>query len=288
MTRAKPEADRRNPPRTGKIAAVEHAIAVLRCVSEADGPIGVNDIARRVGLHKSSVSRLVATLAASAFVRREPETGRISLGMGLVAVATPAFAQFNLRDVVRPLLATLAMEVDETVSFSIWDCSEAVSIEQVPGANAVQAFSEPGHRNPGHATAAGKILLAHLGEDAITEYCSRELRRYTAKTITQVDALKEELQLCRSQGFAINRGEFEIDVGAVSALVRDRQSNVAGGISIIVPMYRFGTARRSELAKTAMHFARKLSSEFGYSSADRKEAMPASHQAAGPNRAMRS
>jgi len=259
-------------PRSGKVGAVEHAIAVLRCVSEAGAPIGVNDIARRVGLHKSSVSRLVATLAASAFVQREPETGRISLGMGLVAVARPAFARFNLRDVVRPLLATLAMEVGETVSFSIWDCCEAVSIEQVPGANAVQAYSEPGHRNPGHATAVGKMLLAHMGEDAIADYCSRPLQRYTARTITRVDALRAELQQCRSRGFAINRGEFEIDVGAVSAIVLDRQGDVAGCISIVVPMYRFSMARRSELAETVMRFSGKLSAEFGYSPAGRKQA----------------
>lgn len=259
-------------PRTGTIGAVEHAIDVLRCVSEAGAPIGVNDIARRVGLHKSSVSRLIVTLAASAFVQREPESGRISLGMGLVAVATPAFAKFNLRDVVRPLLTALATEVGETVSFSIWDCTEAVSIEQVPGANAVQAFSEPGHRNPGHATAAGKALLAHRGQDAIADYCSGPLHRYTTKTITRMDALKAELQQCRTQGFAINRGEFELDVGAVSAVVFDRQSNVAGCISIVVPMYRFSAARRPELARTVMRFADKLSAEFGCSPAGRSKA----------------
>ncbi len=257
-------------PRTGKIGAVEHAIAILRCIAEAGAPIGVNDIARQIGLHKSSVSRLVATLAASAFVQRQPETGRISLGMGLVAVATPAFAKFNLRDTVRPLLATLAMEVGETVSFSIWDRCDAVSIEQVPGAKAVQAFSEPGHRSPGHATAAGKVLLAHMGEAAISDYCSKPLQRYTPKTITAVDVLQAELQRCRSRSFAINTGEFEIDVGAVSAIVLDRQCNVAGCISIVVPMYRFGTERRSELAETVVRFARKLSAEFGYSPANRK------------------
>lgn len=262
------EPEDHKPPRSGRVGAVQHATEVLRCISEASAPIGINDIARRIGLHKSSVSRIIATLADSAFVQRDPETGRISLGMGLVAVATPAIAKFNLRDVVRPLLATLAMEVDETVSFSIWDRCEAVSIEQVPGANAVQAFSEPGHRNPGHATAAGKILLAHMGEAIIADYCSKPLRRYTSKTITQVDALKAELQLCRSQGFAINRGEFEIDVGGVSAIVLDRQSKVAGGISIIVPMYRFSATRRLELAKIVMRFAGKLSAEFGYSNSD--------------------
>jgi len=74
------------------------------------------------------------------------------------------------------------------------------------------------------------------------------------------------------EALPINRGEFEIDVGAVSAIVLDRQGDVAGCISIVVPMYRFSMARRSELAETVMRFAGRLSAEFGYSPAGRKQA----------------
>lgn len=259
-------------PRTGRIGAVEHAIDVLRCLSEVGAPLGVNDIARRVGRHKSSVSRLVATLETARLIQRDTETGRISLGMGLLALAAPLLSGFELRDVVRPLLAQLAQDTGETVSFGIWDGTEAVSIEQVPGANSVQAFSAPGHRNPAHCTAAGKALLAHMEDQVIAAYCSQPLRRFTPQTITRVDALRAELRQCRSQGYAINTGEFEIDVGALAAVVFDRHSKVIGCVTATVPMYRFGADRRSQLASSIVQCAAKLSAKLGYPAARKRSA----------------
>jgi DNA-binding IclR family transcriptional regulator len=166
---------------------------------------------------------------------------------------------------VRPLLEKLARTTGETVSFGIWDGHEAVSIEQVAGSNSIQAFSSPGHRDPAHATAVGKVILAHMDESAIDKYCSAPLKRYTERTITDPDALKAELKRARAQGYAINTGELEGDVGAVSAIVFDGRSQVFGAVTVTVPMYRFGSARRKELAETARAFAAELSSKLGFS-----------------------
>jgi DNA-binding IclR family transcriptional regulator len=243
------------------IGAVEHAIDLLRCLSEAETPLGTNDLARRIGLHKSSVSRLATTLEKARLIQRDAETGRLSLGVGMVALAAPVLARFEVRDLVRPLLKELAVKTGETVSFSIWNGDEAVSIEQAPGSNAVQAFSRPGHRNPGHATAVGKVLLAHMGDAAIEAYCARTLHRFTATTITDAATLKLELARCRTQRYATNLGEFESDVGAVSAVVFDRQSEALGAITATVPMYRFESRRRAELAKVVCAHAAELTAK---------------------------
>lgn len=248
-----------SPPRRETIGAIEHAIDVLRCLSEANFAVGVNDIARRIGLHKSSVSRIAKTLENARLIQRDSATGRLSLGIGLVTLAAPALASFEVRDVVRPLLLELAAQTGETVSFSVWDGHEAVSIEQAPGSNSVRAFSRPGRRNPGHATAAGKVLLAHMGDAAIEKYCSKPLHRFTDRTITDPRALKAELARCRTQLCAINTGEFECDVGAVSAIAFDRQSRVFGAVTVTAPLYRFAQARRAELAKAVVRCAAELS-----------------------------
>jgi DNA-binding IclR family transcriptional regulator len=246
-------------PRRETIGAVEHAIDLLRCLSEATSAVGVNDIARRIGLHKSSVSRIAKTLENVQLIERDSATGRLSLGVGIVTLAAPALARFQVRDVIRPLLSRLAAQTGETFSFSVWDGREAVSIEQAPGSNAVRAFSTPGHRNPGHATAAGKVLLAHMGEAAIEEYCAKPLHRFTERTITDARSLKAELARCRKQLCAINTGEFECDVGAVSAIVFDRQSRVFGAVTATAPLYRFAQTRRTELAKAVVQCAAELS-----------------------------
>jgi DNA-binding IclR family transcriptional regulator len=247
------------------IGAVDHAIAVLRCLSEAGEALGVNDIARRIGIHKSTVSRLAATLEKARLVQRDAATGRLALGMGLVALAGPLLAGLGVRDLVRPLLLKLAETTGETVSFCIWDGTDAVSIEQVAGSNSVRAFSTPGHRDPGHATASGKALLAHLGEKAVADYCSRPLRRFTERTIVDPSVLAAELALVRRQGHAINTGELESDIGAVSAVAFDGRSEIAGVVTVTVPMYRFEAERQIELAAGVTRCAAELSAMLGYS-----------------------
>jgi DNA-binding IclR family transcriptional regulator len=250
--------------RRGTVGAVEHAIDLLRCLSEAGSALGTNDVARRIGLHKSSVSRLAATLERARLIRRDAETGRLSLGIGLVTLAAPVLARFEIRDLVRPALAKLAAQTGETASFSVWDGEEAVSIEQVAGSNAVKAFSLPGHRNPAHATAVGKVLLAHLGAAQIEAYCARPLRRFTDITVTTPAALKAELARARAQRYAINLGEFESDVGAVSSVVFDAGGEVLGAMTATVPMYRFKAARRAELAPIVARAAAELSAQLGF------------------------
>ena len=260
-------ASRKDKPATRRratVGAVDHAIDLLWCLSEAGTALGTNDVARRIGIHKSSVSRLAATLEKARLVQRDPGTGRLSLGMGLITLAAPVLATFEVRDVVRPILEKLAEKTGETVSFGVWDGHQGVSIEQVPGSNSVRAFSRPGHRDPAHATAVGKILLAHQDEATIDGHCARPLKKFTDTTITSPAALKAELLRCRTLRYAINSGEFESDIGAVSSIVFDAHAQPLGAITATVPMYRFKSARRAELAETVSRAAAELSRKLGF------------------------
>jgi len=248
------------------VGAVEHAIKVLRCISGARGSLGVNEVARRIGIHKSSVSRLVSTLESHDLVQRDPETERLSLGIGLVVLAAPVLTRLGVDDLARQHLAQLAQDSGETVSFSIWDGSHAVSIEQALGAGAVRTFAEPGRRNPGHSTAAGKMLLAHAGRNAIADYCAGPLKRFSQHTITDAKALEAELDLTRCRGYAINLGELEEDVGAVSAAVHDGTGRVVGSVTATVPLYRFDPDRQNYLIALVLRTANDLSAKLGHQS----------------------
>lgn len=266
-TSAGPAAEGDTPPspaRRDTIGSVEHAIALLRCLSEAGAPVGTNEVARRIGIHKSSVSRLAATLERAHIIQRNTESGRLSLGVGLLALAAPLLAGFELRESVRPVLERLAADTGETASFSVWDGAEAVSVEQVPGSNSVRAFSSPGHRNPGHATASGKILLAHAGEAAIADYCRIPLQRFTDTTLTDAARVAAELATCRQRNCAVNLGEFESDVGAVSAGAFDRLGHILGAVTVTVPMYRFGEERRPALTRMVVQCAADISARLAY------------------------
>ena len=104
-----------------RIAAVQHAIQVLASFSAAEPLLGVSEIARRVGVHKSTVSRILATLEDARLVERDPLRGRFRLGAGIVALAGPLLANLDVRDVARPYLEQLALATSESLSLMIWN-----------------------------------------------------------------------------------------------------------------------------------------------------------------------
>jgi DNA-binding IclR family transcriptional regulator len=248
-------------PRT--VQAVAHVAEVLRCISKAPRPIGVNEVARRVGLDKSSVSRLIATLERQRFVERVDGTTGIRLGFGLIALVAPLVADLGISTIARPQLELLARESEETVNLSIWDGRESVSVVQALGTNAITHYAMPGQRNPAHCTASGKILLAFAPEHEIEAILSGPLERYTEKTVTDPAVLRQQLKRIRATGHAINYGEFASDVGAVAAVVRDVDDRALGSLTITVPMYRFGPRRKDEILAMVRVAAARLSGQLG-------------------------
>src|SRR5207248_5015175 len=98
------------------IASVERAAAALFVL--ADGELGTNELARRLGIDASTSSRLLATLAASQLVEQAPESGRYRLGPGVLRLGNAVLARLDLREVARPHLLALAEETGETVTLS--------------------------------------------------------------------------------------------------------------------------------------------------------------------------
>lgn len=245
------------------VIALRHAISVLRCFSVEEPLLGVNEVARRVGLHKSSVSRIASTLEETRLVERDPITGRLRLGVGLITLAAPLLANLHTSDVMRPLLEDVARESGETVSLNMWDGLHAISIMQAVGASAVAHYAPPGMRNPAHCTAAGKALLAYAPDADWQAVLAHGLFRHTERTITTGGALRDEISKSRQRGYFINRGEFAVDVGAVAAIVRDVNGHVVAAVTATVPMYRFDKTRQGKLGAVIAAAARTLSARLG-------------------------
>jgi DNA-binding IclR family transcriptional regulator len=248
---------------SGTITAVKHALDVLRCFSGRDICLGVTELATRVGLHKSSVSRIVATLEDAQFLERDVATGRFKIGLGLVALSAPALVNLRLDDVVRPFLRDLAVRAGETASFNIWDGAAAVCIDQERSSHTIAYLAPLGFRRPAHCTAAGKALLAHAAPADVEKIVGGSLHRFTARTIVTSKALEAELVKVRQQGYAVNTGEYGGDVGAIAAVIRGTSKNLVGAIALTVPIYRFQRKRRLELKDIVVDAAQQLSRRLG-------------------------
>ena len=251
-------------PRKGTVNAVRHAVEVLTALSGAGGTLGVSALARHVGLHKSTVSRILATLEEASLVEREQATGQFRLGVGLVALAGPLLRDLDVRRVARPLLEELARNFGETVSLSLWDGRAAVNVEQVLGNRAVAHVSVPGRRVPAHCTAAGKVLLAHCPEAEREAVFADGLEAYGPHTVTDPDALRRELDQLRRDGYALNDEEFEAESCGTASPVLDRHGDLVAAVTVAVPKHRFGAAARRTLSEQVRRAAAQTSRNLGY------------------------
>ena len=257
--------------RIPQVLSVRHALDILRCLASDTPLLGVSEIASLVGLHKSSVSRMIATLEEDDVVERDAATRRIRLGPGLLGLVAPVLAPVRAVEAALPLLVDLAQRSGETISISVWDGAGAVNLEQVLGGKAVKHYAARGSRNPAHASASGKLLLAFAPSATIERVLRRELRRFTPRTICTRTALLAEIAAIRRQGFAINEGELSADVGAVATPVRNASGIVVAAITATVPMYRFATPGRRSLIEQVRDTAERASARLGYVKPDRHE-----------------
>ena len=250
-------------PRTGKpairhVAAVERALTVLDAVAEAED-VGTNELARRTGINASTVSRLLATLAARGLVRHVEETGRYQLGPRLVQLGSAALAGLDLRDLARPVLTYLAAETGETATLSVPGEPDAITIDFVQSSSSVQSVARVGRPSVAHATATGKVALAF----GAAELPPGALRAYTDRTITDREALARELSEVREKGFAEALREREDDLNAVAAPVFGARGEVVAIVGMQGPASRFDAQAVQQASVTLLRSVRELSVSFG-------------------------
>jgi DNA-binding IclR family transcriptional regulator len=228
-------------PRTGQpavrqVAAVERAVAVLDALSDGSPELGTNEIARRTGINASTVSRLLATLASARLVEHVPASGRYRLGPRLLQLGTLVLGRLDLRDVARPHLQELVRATGMTATLSAPGEHDAVTVDFVQSDATVQSVARVGRPSIGHATAAGKVLLAF--SDA--EPPPGPLKAHTPRTITDRGRLETELARVARQGYAEAAGEREEDLNAVAAPVFGADGELAGIVGLQGPASRFG------------------------------------------------
>jgi DNA-binding IclR family transcriptional regulator len=228
-------------PRTGQpavrhVAAVERAVAVLDSLSDGSPELGTNEIARRTGINASTVSRLLATLASARLVEHVPATGRYRLGPRLLQLGNLVLGRLDLRDVARPHLQELVRATGMTATLSAPGEHDAVTVDFVQSDATVQSVARVGRPSIGHATAAGKVLLA-LGD---AEPAPGALKAYTPRTITHHARLETELARVARRGYAEAAGEREEDLNAIAAPVFDADGELAGIVGLQGPASRFG------------------------------------------------
>lgn len=245
------------------VRSVDRAAALLLALGEVQGAAGVTELARRLGLHKSTASRLLATLQKRGLVEQDEETGKYRLGLIVIRLAEHAERTLDLRGLALPELERLARVSHETTGLGILEGDSMLAVAQVDGPNLIAVGDWTGRATPLHCVASGKVLMAALAEREVVRLVRRGLPRHTERTITDLEPLLEELARIRRRGYATAIGEYELGLNAVAAPVYDGRGRVIAAVDIWGPAFRLTPRRVPELAAQIREAAAAITVRLG-------------------------
>jgi DNA-binding IclR family transcriptional regulator len=223
----------------------------------------VGEISRRLDMHKSSASRLAATLSTAGYLEPAGAPGRYRLGSKLLGLAALAGGD-ALPQVATPVLERLVADCGETGHVAVLDGTELVTVGVVDGWRSLRMHSTVGKRSPAHATAIGKALLAALPDAEVKRrYGRRALARRTPNTIDTMPALLEHLAEARERGWTADSEELEPGLRCVAAPVADHTGAVVGAIGLSGPADRMTAAAVRRLGRDLRATAAEISAALG-------------------------
>ena len=240
-----------------------NAIAVLRSFTVDEPLLGVTEIANRIGLHKSTVSRILATFEQEHLVERDEETRRFRLGLGLIAVAGPLLADLEERRVAYPVLRELAEQTGETSALMVWNGNESMCVEQIASRQQIKHTTPLGARYGDAMSASVQVFLAGQPEERV-----RSLLRSGTITLPGLDDAGLDAYLVRlkegaGRGWAINYGESSVDEVGVAAPVYDHRGDVVAAVLVPAPRFRVSAERLQSLGEACAAAAQKVTARLG-------------------------
>src|SRR6185295_263791 len=230
----------------------------------------LSDLAREVGLNKTTVFRLLTALENAEMIERTASGEAYRLGPELVRLASRVVDKSALRAAAGPTLHVLAGETRETVTLEVLVGSEILILDETTGGHVIGAMPSLGTRWPAHATSTGKVLLAALPEAELMARLNGPLKEFTPRTITDPAALRRELDRVRANGYAVASEELEPGYVAVGAPVRAAGGDVVAAVSVGGPKSRFLPATIATLGEDLPVFADSISERLGWHPPDRK------------------
>ncbi|MFZ0921140.1 MAG: IclR family transcriptional regulator C-terminal domain-containing protein [Candidatus Dormiibacterota bacterium] len=252
---------------TDFVQSLERGLAVIRAFDAEHPELTLSEVARAAGLTRASARRFLRTLSELGYVR---SNGRLfALRPRVLELGYAYLSSLSLHEVAQPHLERLVGILRESSSVSVLDADDVVYVARVPTRRIMTITISVGTRFPAYATSMGRVLLAGQSDDWLDGYFSTvELRRLTARTVTDVAALRAELLLVREQGWAFVDEELEEGLRAIAAPINDQSGRVIAAVNVSSPVSR-GSADlvRGEFLPHLLAAARGIEEDLSHSAA---------------------
>ncbi|WP_240421320.1 IclR family transcriptional regulator [Paenibacillus periandrae] len=247
------------------LSSVKNALRILNSFSQETHEKRVSDLAVELGVGKSTISRLLSTLASEGYVIKDPNNQKYRLGLRILTLNSIVTSQLEINREARPILKELVRDTGEAAHIAVLEDEDVVYIEQIECLHPVRILSYVGRRNPIHCTSSGKVLLAFQETSKIERLLATDLVRYTMKTIIDPSILKTQLAEIRESEVCYSECEFLEDVVSFAAPIRNYSKKVIASISLVGPKHRIKQNQLPALKNKVIKAAKEISKNLGYS-----------------------
>ncbi|MFD2252700.1 DNA-binding IclR family transcriptional regulator [Pseudochelatococcus lubricantis] len=239
-------------------------VKVLECFSTDDRALSLSDICARTGFPRSTTHRLMASLRDVGFLDQDRERDAYRLGLKLFELGSVALSNLDIHREAYPFVDALERMTGHIVTVAIFDGFRAVVIRRTEGGSEAATKSNLIENAPAHCTSVGKASLAFQPAEVIDRLIERGLERFTEATITDGEALRQELTGIRERGYAVDEGEHQPGLRCIGAPIRGQHGKVFAGLSISGPSWQLKKENVEELAKVVTYHADRISRALGY------------------------
>jgi DNA-binding IclR family transcriptional regulator len=241
---------------------IDKALQLLKHLAEK--PLSVTEAAELLDIHKSSASRMLATLQKQGFVMLNSQR-RFEIGLAVFQLAEATTEWQNLKRTAEPYLQRLNRELDETIHLSVLEGVEVIYIDKIDSSRRIRMHSTVGAANPAYCTGVGKVLLAFQSPQEQRRLLGAiRFEPYTAATITDTSRLEQELREIRQSGIAFDFGEHDELIHCIAAPIFNHTRKVIASVSISAPQFVTPAEKLRSYQEILLQTVREISGRMGY------------------------
>src|SRR5512136_2113948 len=239
------------------------ALAILDCFDVDHPLLGVRELARQLGMSRSTVGRLLATMRSAGVLSQDPVTRCYMMGPKVLTWSAIYTSGLDIRNRARPALEELHRATGETISLYLLDGDERICVDRIESQENLRMTTRVGERSPIHIEASGKIFLAFVSPVLRKEVISQVYKKPSASGKPSREALLDDLNKIQAQGYAVSHGESTAGASCVSAPVFDATRKPMAAITISGPTVRMTDDKVSEYASRVLATAKEVSQAMG-------------------------
>ncbi len=244
--------------------STENAFAILEHVISSGSPLKLSEIAKNLNMNASTVSRYITALQSCGYVVQDAKTLRYSPTIKICELANTFMSHFKIADLAHPFVQEISDYFGETSCFSIEQNFHVFYIDiVVSSSRTLMNVQRVGNSAPLHSTAAGKLFLTNYTLPQLKSLIEKHpLEKYTETTIVSFDALVDELDKIRRDGYSTDDGENEVGIKCIAYPIFNKSGKVAASISITGPSFRLSGEWSERNQEHLADAARQLTEQF--------------------------